>query len=618
MKFGAVESKARLVMALFMLALLLTIGLSLGLYSQSRRELTNQRARQVRLELALLASQLSAWTSEALLERLEKNGIRASAAIYSADGGLIAQASTIERQPSLELLSPATLARPRADSATASVSESNSRTEGGFAIAELPAAGSAVFVMAAPVDSDSSPVIFYVFSYQIIALVFGLALIFLLARWLLRPYRRMVEAARGSPVHAMSAKSESEFVVETFQALVERLQTKERELAQLHELERRRAERSERFSERLITNIPSGLVTIDSRGLVTSANYHAREIFGPVEPDGKPVSTGALRNALRALAVDYRAFFSAAPKMIEMVGDCLSQGTPFRREEVEVIHTDGRVRHLGLSISPIVEGSHNIEGALCLMTDLTEVIELRERMKLQESLANLGEMAAGLAHEFKNSLATIYGYVQLLDPQAVAALASDDHQKTLEATLNEVKLLTRLVTDFLNFARPQQLNLGAVSLRSLLEDCAGELRAQLKSAGVELMLTGEFAHLSADESMLRRAFVNLLRNAAEAIDSQSPIKLIEVTGSIDAAPGRRHAHVRIRDTGGGISTEDLHRIFIPFFTTKSRGYGIGLAIVQKIIVAHGGSVSVERSNGAGTIFHCRLPLAASSGAVESK
>jgi signal transduction histidine kinase len=615
MKFGAVENKARLVMALFMLALLLTIGLSLGLYSQSRRELSNQRARQVKLELALLASQLDAgpeaWTSAALLDRLEKNGIRAAAAVYSAEGSPVAQASTLDRQPAPELFAPRAIARPRAaPGEAASVSESSSRAEGGFAIVELPAADSAVFVLAAPLDADSSPVIFYVFSYQIIALVFGLGLIFLLARWLLRPYRRMVEAARGSPVHAMSARSESEFVVETFQALVERLQAKERELAQLHELERRRADRSERFSERLITNIPSGLVTIDSSGLVTSANQHAREIFGPVEPDGRPVSTGALRNILRALAVDYRAFFSPAPKMIEMVRDCLDQGTPFRREEVEVIHADGRMRHLGLSISPMIESSHHIEGALCLMTDLTEVIELRERMKLQESLANLGEMAAGLAHEFKNSLATIYGYVQLLDPQSITALAVDDRRKTLEATLNEVKLLARLVTDFLNFARPQQLNLGAVGLRSLLEDCAGELRAQLEAAGVELLFAGEFAQLSGDESMLRRAFVNLLRNAAEAIDSQSPARLIEVTGSIDAGPGRRHAHVRIRDTGGGISTEDLHRIFIPFFTTKSRGYGIGLAIVQKIIVAHGGSVSVERSDGSGTTFHCRLPLPA--------
>jgi two-component system sensor histidine kinase HydH len=107
--------------------------------------------------------------------------------------------------------------------------------------------------------------------------------------------------------------------------------------------------------------------------------------------------------------------------------------------------------------------------------------------------------------------------------------------------------------------------------------------------------------------MLRRAFVNLFRNAAEAISSVAPVKLIEISGAVDRG-GTRYAHVRIRDTGEGIPSENLQHIFIPFFTTKSRGYGIGLALVQKIVIAHSGSVSVERSDASGTTFHCRLPL----------
>src|SRR5580704_17360449 len=107
--------------------------------------------------------------------------------------------------------------------------------------------------------------------------------------------------------------------------------------------------------------------------------------------------------------------------------------------------------------------------------------------------------------------------------------------------------------------------------------------------------------------MLRRAFVNLLRNAAEAIGPGSTEKRVDVSGVVEA--GGRSAHVRIRDTGVGIPSENLHQIFIPFFTTKSRGYGIGLALVQKILMAHGGSVAVERSDASGTTFHCRLPMA---------
>jgi len=463
---------------------------------------------------------------------------------------------------------------------------------------------------------NTSPVLIYLFSYQILALVLGIGLVFLLIRWLLRPYRRMVEAARGSPVTASSAISEGEFVAKTFQALVEQLQANERELAHLHELERRRAERSERFSERLIANIPSGLITVDSKGIVTSVNAHAMNIFVG-EPSARSMQTRQIQTGeLLSPIVDYRSFFSSSPRMTSMISECLERATTFRREEVPIVLGGGRVRRIGLSISPICDVSQNIEGALCLMTDITEVIELRERMKLKENLANLGEMAAGLAHEFKNSLATIYGYVQLLDSQSAQTTAEADRRVTLDASLNEVKLLSKLVTDFLNFARPQDLNLSTIDLRAIIESTFDEIRPHLTGRAINLAIEGDFPSLPADESLLRRVFANLLRNAAEAIDPNSQVKEVVVTGSADLGPDRRYAHVRVRDTGVGISTGDLPRIFIPFFTTKSRGYGIGLALVQKIVVAHGGDVSVESSDARGTIFHCRLPLSVSTQSVE--
>lgn len=453
----------------------------------------------------------------------------------------------------------------------------------------------------------SSPLGFLV-GYLLAAPLLGLALVFVLVRWLLKPYRRMVEAARGSPVRPSSAKSESEFVVETFQALVERLQTKEKELENLHTLERNRAERSERFSERLVATIPSGLVTVDSSGLVTSVNAHASRIVdGPQDGgSGKRVDTGELL----APSVGYREFFRGSPRMSDMIAECLALGTPCRRGEVEIVVSGAGPRKLGLSITPITDASQQVEGALCLMTDITEVVDLRERMKLQENLANLGEMAAGLAHEFKNSLATIHGYVQLLDVQSNPASPEADRRLTLEATLTEVRLLSKLVTDFLNFARPQHLHPSRISLLKIIKSAAMEVTPKLEANGITLRIEGEFVDLTGDESLLGRVFVNLLRNAAEAIDSQSVTKSITVEGEVDGGTGRLYAHVRVMDTGGGILSEDLPRIFIPFFTTKSRGYGIGLALVQKIMVAHGGDVTVERSDASGTVFHCRLPLAA--------
>jgi signal transduction histidine kinase len=165
-----------------------------------------------------------------------------------------------------------------------------------------------------------------------------------------------------------------------------------------------------------------------------------------------------------------------------------------------------------------------------------------------------------------------------------------------------------LVTDFLNFARPQQLTLAPVALGDLIEHCVDEARMRTAESGIGVETDGEFAEVAGDDSLLSRAFLNLIRNAIEAIDVSAPDKRIRISGSVDAGGDQRFAHVRVNDTGSGISNNDLPRIFIPFFTTKTRGYGIGLALVQKILVAHGGDVTVERSDTTGTTFHCRLPL----------
>jgi PAS domain S-box-containing protein len=620
MKTGAIENRRWILIAVLALAILLTIGLSLALYTESRRQLSEQQMTQVRIETAFLASDLpripSAINEESIRSLLQHHSIQAVAALYWVDGKLIARGSSIESAIESQRFSAgmisfdssgleeATTQRPiRASSVRL-------RSDNGFVIARVRVPDLGLLVVARPAFSASTAITFYVLSYQVVALIFGLGVILLTARWLIRPYRRLVKAAHDSPVHAASARSESEFVVETFQALIEQLREKEKELERLHATERTRAERSERFSERLIANMPSGLVSVDSRGIVTSINTRATEIFGIGQYDTGPLTPERVFGAQQA---QYQTLFRSAPRMVALVSNCLAGGTSFRREIVDLTCPDGRIRHLGLSVSPITDMESKLEGALCLLTDITEVIELRERMKLQENLANLGEMAAGIAHEFKNSLATIQGYVQLMEAQSV----SGNQPVSTQAALNEVRLLAQLVTDFLNFARPQSLALSTIDLRALIADCIDEVSPLLSAAEIEIAFEGEEVEMPGDESLLRRVFGNLLRNAIEAIDPLSEKKTVRVSLYCDSAGDRRHAHIRISDTGRGISVQDLQRIFIPFFTTKSRGYGIGLAIVQKIVVAHGGNVAVEKSDTTGTTFHCRLPLELEQPGLES-
>lgn len=617
MKLGRNENKAWVALALFVVALLFTIGLSLSLYSQARQEKEAQLLTQYKLQAVLLTSLLSQSKLEVspsvLHELLQANKVIAHAALYSSNGTLLSVATTTSQALEAEAMKPHQVNRsaPQENSSKEqpAVDDIKLQSRNKFFFVELPLnQGSRFLVLAFPDESGSSSFAFYIFSYQIVALMIGLLLIFYLFRRLMRPYRRMVEAAQGSPVRATEAMSESEFVVETFQALIQQLQAKETELAQLHTLERRRAEKSERFSERLVANIPSGLVAINSKGLITSANKHAMTLFNLSELAAHFENENEVEAEIQKQAIKYEVFFKAAPSMMEMISQCLQTGNPFKREEVEIAQAEGGLRRLGLSISPITDASQNIEGALCMMTDITEVTDLRERIKLQETLANLGEMAAGLAHEFKNSLATIQGYAQLFDVQSEAATPTSQRRTMLDSMLKEVDLLARLVTDFLNFARPQSLNFSIVEMQSLIDECVEEVRPQLERYKVNIVVKGQFIALAADESLLKRVFVNLIRNATEAIDADASRRQIEIIGSMDKGTGKPYAHIRVSDTGSGISSKDLHNIFIPFFTTKSRGYGIGLAIVQKIMMAHGGDVYVESSDATGTVFHCRLPL----------
>ena len=280
------------------------------------------------------------------------------------------------------------------------------------------------------------------------------------------------------------------------------------------------------------------------------------------------------------------------------------------------------------------------------MTDITEVTQLREQVALKKNLESLGEMSAGLAHEFKNAIATLHGYVQLLQ-----SLELDERARgTASSLLNEVRNLSDMVTSFLNFARPQPLQLDEVNLNELIKDCATELAPIFKQAEIELLLTGtagappaagnadiaagtadvaagsagilpasEAASIlpanfkplviRADERMLRQALLNLIRNAAEAIPADHTSRRVEVTSSTERdKAGKDWAVVEIKDTGEGIPAADLQRIFIPFFTTKATGHGVGLALAHRVITQHGGTLTAANAKDGGAVFSLRLPI----------
>jgi signal transduction histidine kinase len=201
-------------------------------------------------------------------------------------------------------------------------------------------------------------------------------------------------------------------------------------------------------------------------------------------------------------------------------------------------------------------------------------------------------MSAGIAHEFKNSLATISGYAQMLTQES----QSDFAARIADETTN----LSRIVSDFLNFARPQGNAREPINVFDLVRDCAQETHVLLATAQ-----SGEDFSVLGDPTALRQAISNLLRNSAEAAPGRASI-----VAKFVATPA--HVQVSLTDNGGGIPKENLSKVFIPFFTTKAQGTGLGLALVHRIVSEHGGSVEVESpislpQGGTGAAFTLTFP-----------
>jgi signal transduction histidine kinase len=299
--------------------------------------------------------------------------------------------------------------------------------------------------------------------------------------------------------------------------------------------------------------------------------------------------------------------------LTKLIEECLSKGKIFRREEVEHFPPAGDTRHLGVTISPIRRGEGKISGAICLLTDLTELAALQQRMQLKENLAALGELSAGIAHEFKNALATISGYAQMIRSESTEAEALDYAERILEQTRN----ITHVVTEFLKYARPLEIPDERVGLQAIVERVVSEVGEALPK--VKIRWEGTFGEAGGDEALLRQALLNLARNAAEACAITVGGGRVVLLGDIVHGEDAGFQRIIVSDNGPGIPANVLPRLFRPFFTTKAKGTGLGLAVVQKIIVQHGGQVEVRNGPEGGAEFIVTLPMPRSvPEAVESK
>jgi signal transduction histidine kinase len=408
-------------------------------------------------------------------------------------------------------------------------------------------------------------------------------------RSLLKPYDRLLAAAGAAPGAERPANAdERDFVIARFEATIAALSEKERELARLARAEKERADDLEIAARTLSRNLPTGLLSVAPDGTVVELNESGREILG---------------SAAAARAEPLEALLADAPEFLAVVEAVRGARVPVNRRELRWRRGDAE-KVLGVTATPAAGADGRFLGVMALFTDLTEVRRLEARVALARHLADLGEVSAGAAHEFRNAAAAIDGFADLALRQPERAA---EH---LRAIRSEAQQISRITSDFLLFAKPGGFAPEPVSLNEAAEAAARETESAFP--GVNVARSGEFPEVPGSAVLLRRALANLLRNAVEATppDRRGEAEAVLLSGR---ATGGEIA-LSVGDRGRGIEAGQREKIFLPFYSTKEDGAGLGLAIVARIAELHGGTVDVDSRPGGGALFTLRL---SSAGAAAS-
>jgi PAS domain S-box-containing protein len=418
-----------------------------------------------------------------------------------------------------------------------------------------------------------------------------LLLAFAVAQWV-RSFTREEPLPHGGPVGSPGRRREA-FMVGTFAGLIQELKEKEQELARLRSQAEERARHVETYNENILRSVASGVLTVDQELKITSYNDAAARILG----------------LDRAQVIGRRPaeLFGANHPLARIIAQTLERQEWLSRQELELDGPNGRV-WVGMSTSLLHDQAGAMLGATVVFTDLTEIKRLQEQVALRRRLAELGEVSAGIAHEFRNYMGTIMGYARLVakslkpgEPTAKMALAIND----------ELKAMNRLIDDLLNFGRHTEVAVAPTDLAGLLKRGVAQMAARgaEQRVAVSVDLPPDLPIIRVDEGLLYQAMLNLYTNALDAMPEGGELTVrARVIGS-------RDVEIVVTDTGVGVSPEHLDRIFLPMFTTKQKGTGLGLALAHKIILSHGGRIAVESREGGGTTFRLVLPIAQAAAAV---
>jgi two-component system sensor histidine kinase PilS (NtrC family) len=289
----------------------------------------------------------------------------------------------------------------------------------------------------------------------------------------------------------------------------------------------------------------------------------------------------------------------------------------YQRYETFFPNREGKRVHLGFSISPLTSPEGTLIGHTLIFQDITKFKEMEEQMKRIDKMAAVGLLAAGMAHEIRNPLASLSGSIQMLKSELIL---DESQEHLMEITLRESERLNALITDFLLFAHPPQTHKMPWEIPKLLAETIDVLiHSPVFHEGIRVLRPQPAEGFKAmiDSDQMKQVFWNLLINAAQAMSNGGEIRIHVEKGTDHLrgqffpwppqGKGKEWIKISIADSGQGIPPGDKEKIFEPFFTTKEGGTGLGLSIVHKIIENHNGVIKVESEMGKGSIFTIFLP-----------
>jgi two-component system sensor histidine kinase PilS (NtrC family) len=449
----------------------------------------------------------------------------------------------------------------------------------------------------------ASSMIFYkrgaLFSASLSSFLYGLLLLLQLYHWI-NPLGQPLIYEASQIFYSLIIYMATFYIVALLSSTIsEELKKKKKELLQ----KQVDYNQLETFNRNIIQSLDSGLLTVDLSGKINFLNRTAGKILNRSGEDLENTSVYDL--------------FPKINKVIEQVEKKIS--TPFsdyQRYETLLTNQEDRRIYLGFSISPLTNPEGSLIGYTLIFQDITKFKEMEEQMKRVDKMAAVGVLAAGMAHEIRNPLASLSGSIQMLKTE----LTLDDHQEHLmEITLRESERLNALITDFLLFAQPPQTHKIFYPIGRILDETV-DLFIHSPSFHDEIHIlrpSGQAeTHVSIDPDQMKQVFWNLLINAAQSMSNGGKIQVQlgkENGWGVSSLPlssqlkGREWVKISVTDSGNGMAQEEKEKIFEPFFTTKENGTGLGLSIVHKIIENHNGVIKVESELGRGSTFTIFLP-----------